>query len=115
MAFEADVPKAAVAPVSDRKAPILMLFDRSLGIEHAGTRRHSTRRSWKILVIWRVFYRIYKIVQDLHVNLASSCKSCKKLRLARAVNCQIVWQFLRSCGSLWQPFRLFNPRFYQHP
>jgi hypothetical protein len=31
-------------------------------------------------VMWQVFVdRIYKIVQDLHVNPEQSCKSCLKL------------------------------------
>jgi len=64
MAFAAETPKAAVAPVSDRNAPILIVFECGSGMEQAERRRHRARRSWKILLIELVFYRIYKIVQD---------------------------------------------------
>src|SRR5215212_999389 len=79
MAFAAETPKAAVEPVSDRNAPIFIVFECGSGMEQAERRRHRARRSWKILLIGLVFYRIYKIVQDLHVNLVSSCNSCKRL------------------------------------
>src|SRR5215212_6992892 len=94
MAFAAETPKAAVAPVSDRNAPIFMVFECDSGMEQAERRRHRARRSWKILFIGLVFYRIYKIVQDLHINLVSSCNSCKRLVCDRSCHRPVSPQFL---------------------
>src|SRR5215213_5409637 len=109
MAFAAETPKAAVAPVSDRNAPIFIVFECGSGMEQAERRRHRPRRSWKILLIGLVFYRIYKIVQDLHVNLVSSCNSCKRLRLAGPYHHSFSWPFLRSCVSVNRLSDVFTP------
>src|SRR4026209_1888697 len=60
MAFEAEVPKAEVAPVSDRNAPILMLSDRDSGIEHAENSRQMAIRSRDVLLIWESSLQDYR-------------------------------------------------------
>src|ERR1044072_2447346 len=61
MAFDAEIPYADVAPVRDRKAPILMLSVRDSGIEHAETTRHRITRNLGNLRIWRNSLQDYRI------------------------------------------------------